>query len=82
MVVTDETLEPVHRHIADLERRVAGQSRVVESLRANGGDPADAARTLHHLESALRVAREHLNILMSARGLWYQAQAACPRPAG
>ena len=81
MIVTDEALAPVHRHVADLERRVASQSRMIEKLLVDGGDPTDATRTLMHLESALRIAREHLSILLSARARWYPPEHACPEPA-
>lgn len=80
MVVTDATLAPVHRHVAELERRVASQSRLVEGVLAEGGDPIDATRTLLRLESALRVAREHLSILLSARARWYPPDLSAPDP--
>lgn len=82
MVVTDEVLAPVHRHVADLERRVTSQSRAIEKLLIDGGDPSDATRTLLHLESALKIAREHLSILLSARARWYPPDRVCPEPAG
>jgi len=76
MVVTDEVLAPLHRRIVDLERRVSSQSRVVDGLLAQGGDPSDATRTLLRLESALRITREHLAILLSARARWYPPESA------
>jgi uncharacterized coiled-coil protein SlyX len=82
VIVTDETLAPVHKHIADLEQRVARQSTLIEKLSEHGNDATEAKRTLHHLESALRVAREHLSILLSARTRWYSAETLCAEPAG
>ena len=81
MVVTDEVLAPLHRCIMDLERRVTNQSHVVDGLLASGGDPSEATRTLLHLESALRISREHLAILLSARARWYPPERASFAPA-
>ncbi len=82
MVFTDAILQPLHRHVADLERRVAAQSRVVDDLLARGDDPADATRTLLRFEAALRVTHAHLSIVLAARDRWYASDRACLDSAG
>lgn len=59
-------MRAAQRHIADIEKRVARQSALVQQLATSGQDTAQAARTLHVLEQALGLTREHLRILLPA----------------
>ena len=55
------------RQIVELEKRVAGQSAVVEQLVAAQRDASHATRTLRVLEQALSLTKEHVRFMMGNR---------------
>jgi len=63
-VQMNQTAAAAQRHIEDLEGRVARQQAVVEALASAGLDSGQAERTLHLLQRALDLTREHIRILL------------------
>jgi uncharacterized coiled-coil protein SlyX len=52
------------RHIVELEKRVAHQGSLVEQLVAANRNANHATRTLHVLQHALSLTKEHLGFIL------------------
>jgi hypothetical protein len=63
MVAGETDLEMTRRHVAQGERHVADQRKVVDHLRKIGGDTDMASQLLEEFEATLEDHRDHRNRL-------------------
>jgi hypothetical protein len=63
-----EKLDKVERHIAVCQAHITGQHKIIDRLRANGGNCAAAERVLANLFDILDVCRAHRQCVLDALG--------------